>query len=250
MLSGYRPARALSSAAGSPRSVAKIWGVRLTADLVEELEQADRQRIGLLARRTPRDPHANGQAGLALGGDRREHLPLQILEHLRVAEEARDVDQHVPKEGFGLGAIALHDLRVLGRRADAPQQHAPGRPTLEGRIPVLTEVHARGLAERGQHARKLIGVADDGIVLADGDGEIGLVGQGREPRGNLTRRQHQVHDAAGDGSPRHPGVLRRLIVLRECDAAGGLDLAQAERAVGAGARQHDANGIRALHRGE
>ena len=43
-------------------------------------------------------------------------------------------------------------------------------------------------------------------------------------------------------------MLRRLLVLRERQAAGRLDLADAERAVRARARQDHADRVRALHR--
>ena len=45
-----------------------------------------------------------------------------------------------------------------------------------------------------------------------------------------------------------PGVLRGLLVLGERHAAGRLDLADAQRAVGARAGQNHADGGRTLHR--
>ena len=75
-----------------------------------------------------------------------------------------------------------------------------------------------------------------------------MLRQRREARGDLSGRQHEIDCAARDGALRHAAVLRGLLVLRERQAPGRLDLAQAQRAVGSRAGQDDADRVRALHR--
>ena len=113
MLSGIEPGARLVEG----RRIAEIGGEDLNRPRglgrVEKLEQRHGDRVGLLARRAARHPDADRRAVRLAADDRREDLALEILEHLRVAEEARDVDQDVAVERVGLAAVALEELRVL-----------------------------------------------------------------------------------------------------------------------------------------
>ena len=64
----------------------------------------------------------------------------------------------------------------------------------------------------------------------------------RQLDGDLGRGQHHVDHACRDRRARHAVVLRRLRFLRERDAPGRLDLANADRPVGGRARENDADG--------
>jgi hypothetical protein len=86
----------------------------------------------------------------------RKDVTLKVLEHLRIAKEASDVDQHISEQRFRFSAIALDELRVLGRRGEAAKQHAAGSATPDRRVAVLTEVDAGHLLQCGEHARELI----------------------------------------------------------------------------------------------
>ena len=66
----------------------------------------------------------------------------------------------------------------------------------------------------------------------------------------LLRRQDQVDNAGADGAARHPRKGGRLWILRDRDAAFGLDEPQPERSVAAGAGQHDGHRTLALILGE
>ena len=84
--------------------------------------------------------------------------PLEILEHLRIAEEAGDVDQHVPIQGLGFVAVALEELRVVRRRRESAQHHAAGGASLDRGVAVLAEIDARALAQRRDDALELVGL--------------------------------------------------------------------------------------------
>jgi hypothetical protein len=77
-----------------------------------------------------------------------------------------------------------------------------------------------------------------------------MLQQVRQTRRDVFGREHEIHRSAGNRTLRHAGVLRRLLLLREGEAAGRFDLAYPERAVRARPRQDDANGMRPLDRGE
>ena len=85
--------------------------------------------------------------------------------------------------------------------------------------------------------RLVVGLSGDGLrngirMLADAD----------DLASDLIRRQYKVHAPRGDGAVRHPLVLGRRI-LRERDAALGLDRFQSESAVRGRARQDHADGL-------
>ena len=67
---------------------------------------------------------------------------LQVLEHLRVAKEAGDVDQDVAIQRVGLVAVALEEPGVVARRRESAQQHAPGGAPLDGGVAILAEIDA------------------------------------------------------------------------------------------------------------
>ena len=81
-------------------------------------------------------------------------------------------------------------------------------------------------------------------------GEVGVVADLGQPPGDLLGRQDEIDAAAVDGAARHAGVPGRLLVLGEGDAAHGLDLAQPQRAVGAGAGEDHADGAGLLVLGQ
>ena len=62
-----------------------------------------------------------------------------------------------------------------------------------------------------------------------------------QPLRDLRRRQDEIHAAAVDRAVRHAGIPGGFFVLREGDASDRLDLAQAERSVGPGARKNYAD---------
>ena len=60
--------------------------------------------------------------------------------------------------------------------------------------------------------------------------------------GHFSRRQFEVHHAGGDDAARHAIVLGGFGFLGQHQAALTLDFARPQRAVAAGAGEHDANG--------
>ncbi len=229
--------------------VAQVGGedldLALRSDALQVFEQGDGDRIGFLARGATRRPGADRLVVGGCGHERRQHVLLERIEHLRLPEEAGDVDEHVAIQRLGLGLVARHQLRILAGRTDAVQQHAPRRAPLDGGVAVVAEVHARTRAQRGDDLLELGVLVDE--VERDGSSDIGVLGELRQLGPDLGRGQHQVDGATGHGAPRH-GLMFGRVVLREGDPARGLHLTEAERAVGPGARQDDGSAQGALHR--
>ena len=86
---------------------------RRSGSAVEELEQGDGQRIGFLAGRATGHPDPEHGPRRPAGHQGREHLLLQRLERLRVAEELRDADQEILVQVLDLGGIILEDREVV-----------------------------------------------------------------------------------------------------------------------------------------
>ena len=61
--------------------------------------------------------------------------------------------------------------------------------------------------------------------------------------GDVLGREDEVHHAGGRRAARHPGILRRALVLGERDAALGLDGLQTQDAIGGGSRKDHADGL-------
>ena len=61
--------------------------------------------------------------------------------------------------------------------------------------------------------------------------------------GDVCGREDEVHHAGGHRAARHPGILRRALVLGERDAALGLDGLQTQDAIGGGSRKDHADGL-------
>jgi hypothetical protein len=72
----------------------------------------------------------------------------------------------------------------------------------------------------------------------------------REGSGDVGHAQDQVHRTGLDGAARHPAVACLVGVLGNDQATGPLDRAQAQAAVGAGARKDDCGGAGAARLGQ
>ncbi len=81
-----------------------------------------------------------------------------------------------------------------------------------------------------------------GVDTGSGSFAERLGHEGNELGGHLGRRQHEVHQTGGYGAARHAVVLGGFGVLSHDHAALALDRPHAQRAVAAGAGEHDADG--------
>ena len=211
--------------------------------VLEILQQYHGQRVGLLAARAARHPHTDGDVGVATLEDLREDDVLERLEGLRVAEEAGDIDEEVVVERLDLGGLSHEELDVAAQALPLIQHHAAHDPAPDHALPVRTEVNARG---RMQDLQDLAEVPAVGGVHPGGDvpvqGHQGIVPDPLQRAGELRGRQDHVDAAALDGALRHAGVLGRRLILGEHDAAAGLDLLDADRAVRSGPRQDHPDG--------
>ncbi len=216
-------------------------------EAVEGLQEADGDRIDLLARRASRHPDPDRLFRGAPREQPREHVPGQDLEGLRIAEERGDVDQQVLVQGLDLLGVALEVCGVILEPFDLEQRHAPPGAAQQSRLLVEVEVVARG----GLHQREdrveaaALGFERPCVRIAR-LAEIGAAGQARDFHGDALGRQDGVDAARRDGAARHGVIPGGQRVLREAEAAGGLDRLESQGAVGAGAGEDHADGIAGL----
>ena len=136
-----------------PRRV-QVRGEDLQGDLqsrsLGELGEGDREGIGLFSRRAADRPDAHRvMAGMILGQPRK-HPGLQHLEGVRIPEEARDADEHVPIERVRLAGIALEESRVVRQTLQLVKNGAADDAPVE-RVPlVVREIDAAGDAQQFQ----------------------------------------------------------------------------------------------------
>ena len=169
----------------------------------------------------PRDPDPEGGVAAARALEqRREHVRLERGEHLRIAEEARHVDEQVVVQRVQL-------LRILAERAAGTR-----RRSARGRAP--SGARSGAAASWACSARRPRRSAPSG-----GAGSSGTSCRPRARRGSPSDRtaprrraraprcprrsppagQDQIDDVRLDGAPRHPVVHRGRGVLRVRPAA-------------------------------
>ena len=81
-------------------------------------------------------------------------------------------------------------------------------------------------------------------------GKRRMLADRREADGDLIGREHQIDRATRDRTLRHARMLRGVLVLRERQAASGLDFREAQRAIRAGAGENHADRGGSLDRRE
>ncbi len=230
--------------------VVEVGRVELDPDLavgvVHVLAQQDRDRVGLLAGRAARDPGPEHVVGGLVGKQLRQDVPLQHLERLAVAEEARHVDEHFLEQGLQLGGLFLQVAQVDRQVVDVVLQHAALDAATDRALLVEREVVARHGAQQHQD------LVDPAGRRAWRRGVRAAAGARDMPE----RVRHPVdgqdvgREARPDGAGRHAVEPRRGRILDDRDAARADDRPHAQRAVGAGARQDDPDGVLALVLGE
>ena len=200
-------------------------------------QQADDDRIDLLAGGAPGHPHPHRRAGRPILQQPRQDLAGQDLEGARVAEEGSDRDEALLMEGLRLVRVALEVARVLLQRLDVGERHAPRDPPLDGRRLVRAEVGAGRPAKQGQdRAEAILLLRRRGRrlvrpLVAGRRDHVGMAAEPGELLRDALRRQDEVHAPRGDGAARHAVVRGRLQVLGEDDAAFRLDRPRSERPV-------------------
>ena len=187
-----------------------------------------------------------GPAVHQLGND----LLRQQVEHLRVAEEAGDVDEQVRGQKITLADVAAQQIDVAGRvgGGDPRHAHAPFDPALQRTGLVEREIMPRLRAQKiddcGQARllprRRLQPGAHPGRAHAP------LVG--RERVRNPGDGKHKIHRAGQDRVARHPVVAGLLRVLHDDQPVPLPHRLQPQAAVGAGSGQDHADGARAVVR--
>ena len=208
---------------------------------LHRLGDEDRERVRLLARRAARGPEAEHGAARFLGEELREHLVLERVKRLWVAEEARDADQQIPEERLDLGGRLLEELHVVVERLELMDGHAPVDAAVDRARLVLREVVPRLPAQQDEDlAQRVLALGRGGARRARVRAER-VRGVLEQLRGHLARGQLVVDEARRERAPRHPVELGGGGRLRHDHAALGLDRAHAERAVAARAREHDAD---------
>ena len=160
---------------------------------------------------------------------------MQRFEHVGVAKEVRDADEHVAVEQVELRWIIADPFQVRGQRLHFGDGHAPAHSPFDRVRLVVREIVVMLLVqEREQRGHvlfrqmgRLIVTRSTFDVARDTDDLI------RDGRG----RENEIDGTGSDGVFRHP-VEARALILREHDSSPVLDGARAERPVARRPRQH------------
>ena len=202
-------------------------------------QQADDDRVDLLAGGATGHPHSQRRAGRPILQQARQHLARQHLEDARVSEEGSDRDQALLMQGLRLVRVGLEVARVLFERLDVGERHATCDPPLDRRRLVRAEIGAGRPAEQGQdRAQAILRLRRLGRLLVSAlvalRDHVGMAAEASELLRDASRRLDEVDAPRGDGAARHAVMRGRLKVLGEDDAAFRLDRPRSKRPVRAG----------------
>ena len=168
---------------------------------------------------------------------------------IRIAEEPRDVDEKIAEEGFDFVGRFVEVGDVGFEAVDLVEPHAPLDAAVDRARFVEREIVAGLGAEKDENFLQGILRLGRGHGLEAGTaGEV--LGVSDQLGRHFRRRHHIIDQACGNGAVRHAVEFGGFRILRHDHAVFALDGAHAERAVGAGAGQNDADGALALVLGE
>jgi hypothetical protein len=158
-------------------------------------------------------------------------------------------DQQVGEQLTGLLAAFSQHLEIRRQRLQLLELHSSLDATQDGGALVLAEVMTRARADQGEDLVQDALLVRPQLVAVRGQRDARRpVGQALQLVGDDRERQHQVDHAGGDRAARHAVELGVLGRLHDRDAAGLLDPAQAQAAVGPRAGEHDADGLPVVRR--
>ena len=163
------------------------------------------------------------------------------LERFRVAEKAGDADQQFPKKRVRLQRSFPQIADILLEPVDLGDGHAPFDAALDGVPFVQRKIVARLGAQQNEDLLQEVGGVGTGRNDRFLPASEGVIHVRDQPLRHFLRRQDIVHQSGEDGAARHPVVRRRLRSLGHRHAAFALDRLESEGAVGAGAREDDAD---------
>ncbi len=202
------------------------------------LQQQDRQRIGLLARRTAGHPHPHGTVRRPLdqaGND----LARQRFHRLGIAEEGGDADQQILEQQLGLFRAAPQAPQVILMAADVVEAHAPFDPADQRALLVEAEVVAGARPQKTDDLQHLLmGIAQIFLRrLAD----IGVAAVAEKLPRNAVHRQDEVRHPGRNRAARHAVVGGSRRVLDDRQPPGLLDRTDALGTIRPRAGKHDAD---------
>ncbi len=164
----------------------------------------------------------------------------QNLERGRFAEETGDLDEEVLVEGLDLLLVVEEDVKILADLVDLEQGHAAEDAALDRVLLVVAKIDGGARPQHGEDAPELIFLAMTGEGPAVGEGMARDAG---EFAGDAIRREDVIDLPGADGGTGHAVVPGGIGLLGEGDAAGGLDLGNAEGTIAAGAGEDDADAV-------
>ena len=251
---GQRGHRVSTGPGHRERSLGCVGGEDLDLELStggpDALEEKHADRVGLLAGGTTRHPHTDRPAGPCGGDQRGNHLPVELLPGVGVAEKAGHGDHQIAVQRPQFLGLGIDDRDVVGEALDAPQPLPAGDAAAQHRLPVATIVAAEPLAQHGQTHRE-VQVVRGRPAFRPACGRLLRVAHEAQQRGrHRTRRQNPVDHARGDGAARHRGVLGRGRILRQHGPHLLLHGLDADGGVASGTGQDDGDGALALILGQ
>jgi hypothetical protein len=174
-------------------------------------------------------------------------LCAQRREGLRVAEEARDVDQHFMKQLVDFLGVFFKVLGILVGLRDLQHLHPAPDPAIDRVHLVDGKIRSGALPEPQQNPLKGLPRNDRGPFCP---GRMDAPGVPDEMFGHLRRRQDEIGQTGCRCAGGHPGVTRRGRILHHDHAEGILDGADPQGPVTPGPRKHDPHRMLPLVEGQ
>ena len=142
-----------------------------------------REGIGLLAGRAAKHPEPQRlpvRSALMSLQQFRKHLFLQQIERRRVAEEIRDANEKIARQGFDFRRVRVQIADVVRQVLELAQHHAPVQSPVDGGGLIRAEIGAAGALHHRQHFLEIISRFEQFILLRRGfprSRHVGMAGQ-------------------------------------------------------------------------
>jgi hypothetical protein len=215
-----------------------LWGL----DLLHRLLEHHGQGIGLLPGGAAGHPRPQGLAGRPAGEERREDAVAQLLPGGAIAKETCHPDQQLLEKQIQFLRVFLQVANIDGNLVNLVDAHAAFDPAVEGVSFVERKVMAGVGAQQDdrlfQRTLRLVFQRLSGAVNQRSALQIG-----EDPPGQIVHGGHNIRQPRVNHAARHAVEFGCRGILHQHHARILFDGPQPQRAVGAHARENNANAV-------